>query len=311
MFLSPSQLRFVTKEEKKNFGRFVLEPLATGYGYTLGACLRRVLLSSIKGAAITQVKIDKILHQFSTIPGVKEDVLEILLNLKKVRIKLHTSNPVVLRIDARGPREVKAGDFEVPADAEIINKNEHVATLADKKTQFKAELIVEPGFGYSSSEERPTSKVGVLVLDAIFSPVLHVSYKVEQTRVGQAIDLDRLILNITTDGSISPSEAVKQAAAILEEYFSKVTKGEVKAEFPKELELEKAKEDQQLNTKEKAIPVEDLALPLRVINNLKKNKIFVLGDLVKKEHSELLALKNMGAKSVKEIEGLLKKEGWK
>src|SRR3972149_7598450 len=222
MLLNPSELKITIISEDKNKGVFSIEPLPTNFGHTIGNSLKRILLTSLKGAVITQVKISGADHQFSTIPGVKEDIVEVTLNLKRIRFKVYGENPVVLNINKKGPGEVTAADIELNSEVEVLNKNQHIATLADKNTNLKMELIIESGTGYSPMEERQSSKIGVVVLDADFSPVKSVSYSVEPARFGKNINLDNLVLAVETDGSVKPSDAVKKAAELLKDFVAKM-----------------------------------------------------------------------------------------
>jgi len=212
-----------TMEKVNNSGIFVIEPLSPGYGLTLGNSLRRVLLSSLEGAAITSVKIDGATHEFTTVPGVKEDIVEIILNLKTLRFKMFSNEPVTLKLQSKGSKEVKAADFDANADCEIINQDAFVATL-DKTGKLNMEITVEKGRGYLPVEQRGEEKMplGTIAVDSIFTPVKKVHYEVENTRVGGMTNYDKLKLEITTDGSIEPEIALSQAAGILTEHFSLV-----------------------------------------------------------------------------------------
>ncbi len=301
MTLNLDETQTAVKVEKNtpDLGVFVVGPLPRGFGHTLGNTLRRVLLSSLPGAAISQVKFEGVPHQFSTIPGVKEDVVDLTLNLKQVRLKIEGDQPVVLTIFKKGPGKVVAGDVSVPAGVEIVNKNLHLATLADKKTVLEAELIAEPGRGYVPCEERET-KIGVIPLDCIFSPVLNVAYKVEPVRVGQVSDYDQLTLEITTDKTIKPLEALVGASEILTRFFDRISLGN-KAKG-------KSKESRELKTVGE-VGIEELDIPVRILNSIKKAKISSANELAGKSHEELLDIKNIGEKAAKEIEKALKKEG--
>lgn len=301
MTLNLDETQTAVKVEKNtpDLGVFVIGPLPRGFGHTLGNTLRRVLLSSLPGAAISQVKFEGVPHQFSTIPGVKEDVVDLTLNLKQVRLKMEGDQPVVLTIFQKGPGKVVAGDVSAPAGVEIVNKNLHLATLADKKTVLEAELIAEPGRGYVPCEERET-KIGVIPLDCIFSPVLNVSYKVEPVRVGQVSDYDQVTLEITTDKTIKPLEALVEASEILTRFFDRISLGN-KAKS-------KSKESRELKTVGE-VGVEELDIPVRILNSIKKAKISSANELAEKSREELLGIKNIGEKAANEIEKALKKEG--
>jgi len=296
---------FQIKKEKETatFGQLVIEPLEKGYGHTLGNALRRVLLTSLPGAAITQVKIRGVKHQFSTLPGLKEDIIELILNLKSLQLQYDGQKPVKLNLDVTGPAEVKASDIEAPAAVKIVNPDLVLGHLADKKSRLKAELVVESGFGYSPAEERKTDKLGVIIVDASFSPIRKVNYKVESTRVGRRTDLDRLVLEITTNGTIKPSEALKKAAEILVAYFNQVVS-------PKKAPKAKKKKEG-LATGELELTVEELDLPTRIANALRRGGYENLGDLANASRADLAKVKNLGEKSVQIVETVLKKKGIK
>jgi len=209
-------------KKKENFAQFVIEALYPGYGITIGNSLRRVLLSSLPGAAITQIKIKGVQHEFSTIPGVLEDVVEIMLNLKQLRFKLYTDEPQIATLNVKGEKEVKGGDFKVPSQVEIVNKDFHIATLTDKKATLEMEALIERGLGYEPVERRKKEKleIGVIPLDAIFTPIRKVNYRVENMRVGERTDFDRLFFEIETDGTITPEEAIAEASNILIKHLS-------------------------------------------------------------------------------------------
>ncbi len=293
-------------KESKNFGSFAFEPLPTGFGSTLGNSLRRVLLTSIEGGAITQAKIAGASHQFTTLPGVKEDVVELTLNLKKIRFAVKSKNPVIATLKKKGAGVVTAGDIQVTSDAEVMNKDQHIATLADKNSEINIELILETGIGYSPMEERQSSKVGVIVLDALFSPIRNVTYSVEPTRFEKRADLDKLTLNIETDGSVSPKKALNDAAKLLKEFFETITTGGKKAS---DTDVEEVKES--ALSKSENVSVDELPLQTRTVNALKKHGIESLHELAEKTDDDLADIKNLGEKSLNEIKKLLKKEGFR
>ncbi|MFA5776522.1 MAG: DNA-directed RNA polymerase subunit alpha [Patescibacteria group bacterium] len=299
--LSAQDLKITRVSENGTTGVFSFEPLPGGFGNTLGNTLRRVLYTSLEGAALTQIKINSVVHQFSTIQGVKEDVVEILLNLKQIRVKMYTKNPVIGSISKKGPGVVTAEDIEFPSEAKIINKDLLICTLADKNSKFEAEVVVEPGVGYSPVEERETSKIGVILLDAIFSPVVSVNYAVEPARFGKKIDLDKLTLTVKTDGTITPWEAVSTSASILSSFFNQVFVGGQKDDSKDGLSAE--------GFDKKSTLVEDLSLSNRAINALKKHGIKDLNDLAQMTDVAIFDIKNLGEKSVEEVMELLKKEG--
>ena len=298
--LDETQTAVKVEKNTSELGVFVVGPLPKGFGHTLGNTLRRTLLSSLPGAAISQVKFEGVSHQFSTIPGVKEDVVDLTLNLKQVRLKIEGERPVALTIFQKGPGKVTAGDIEAPAGVEIVNKDLHLATLADKKTNLEAELVAEPGRGYVSCEERET-KIGVIPLDCVFTPVLNVSYKVEPTRVGQVSDYDQLTIEITTDKTIKPLEALVEASAILIRFFGRLGLGDKAKSTP----MRKATGA----TTTQKVGLDELDIPLRILNSIKKAKISSANELAQRSHEELLAIKNIGEKAAKEIEKALEKEG--
>jgi len=300
--LDETQVAVKTVKQTSELAIFVIGPLPRGFGHTLGNTLRRVLLSSLKGAAISQVKFEGVPHQFTTIPGVKEDVVDLTLNLKQVRLKIEGDQPVALSLSRRGPGEVVAGDIEVPAGVKIVNKDLHLATLADRKTKLEAEMVAEPGRGYVPCEERET-KIGVIPLDCVFSPILNVAYKVEPTRVGQRSDYDQLTIEITTDKTIKPLDALVEASKILTSFFGRISLGD------KAKEAIVKKEARAKSTKK--VSVEELDIPLRILNTLKKAKISSANELARKSPEEILKIKNVGEKALKEIEKALKKEGLK
>lgn len=302
MEVTKENLKVKEVEEKGNKGIYSFEPLPTGFGYTLGNALRRVLLTSIEGAAITQVRIPSVSHQFTTIPGIKEDVVELTLNLKKVRFKIHSDSPVIATISKKGAGKVTAKDIEVPGELEVMNKDQHIATLADAKSSLEIELTVEPGVGYSPMEDRQTQKVGVLILDALFSPILSANYQIEPTRFGGRTDLDKILIEIETDGSVTPKEAIVKASQILKDYYStfEVWQTEPEEEEKKEIKKVKLSED---------ISVDELPLQTRTVNALKKSGIETLHQLSEKSDEELADIKNVGEKSLNEVKELLKKEG--
>ncbi len=290
---------FQVKKEKetKDFGHFVIEPLESGFGNTLGNALRRVLLSALPGAAITQVKITGVKHKFSTLEGLKEDVIELILNLKQVKVSYDGEKPAKLTLEKTGPGEVKAGDIKTPAKVEIANPDLVIGNLATKKNRLKAEMLVESGYGYSPAEERKTEKLGEIPIDAIFSPVRQVNYRVEATRVGRRTDLDRLVLEITTDGSLKPSKALKKTAEILVGYFYQIVKPK---KMPKKKTAKIEVPDLALN-----LTVEELDLPTRIANALRKGGYGTVAELVVVNGADLAKVKNLGEKSIKIVEAAL------
>lgn len=295
---------FKIKPEVKNtnYGKFVISPLAQGYGHTLGNSLRRVLLSSLAGAAVTEVKIKGLRHQFSTLPGVSEDMVEIILNIKKIRLKLEEEEPVKIVLSAQGPGEVKAGSIKTPPRVKIVNKDLVLATLNGKKTKIEITMRVEKGLGYVPSEERKAEETGAIPIDSIFTPVTRVNYRVEETRVGRMTNLDKLILEVWTDGTIDPLKAVKKAAQIIVAYFRQIY-------VPKEPVKEKGAVDSLLSEAILKTTIEEMELPTRVANALIRSGIKNLSQVLAVKKEKLLKIKNLGAKSVSLIEKKLKEKG--
>ena len=281
------------------YGRFVVDPLERGYGTTLGNSLRRVLLSSLPGYAITSVKIDGILHELSTIPGVKEDVTEIVLNLKSVILKIHGDGPKTMYVDMKGEGELTAGCFKYDSDVEILNPDLHIASL-DSDANVVMEITCDKGRGYVSAEKNKQEMqpaIGVIAVDSIFSPVLKVNYTVENTRVGQITDYDKLTLEVWTDGTISAKEAVSLGAKILNEHLSLF--GDLSDEaFETEIMVEKSK-----NGKEKVLEmtIEELDLSVRSFNCLKRAGINTVEDLIGKSEEDMMKVRNLGRKSLDEV----------
>jgi DNA-directed RNA polymerase subunit alpha len=305
MISLPSSPKII--EKKDNWARIEIAGLYPGYGATIGNCLRRVLLSSLPGAAVTKVKIKGVPHEFSTIPGVLEDVVTILLNLKQMRFKIFTAEPQKASLHVRGEKEVKGSDFKLPAQLELINKNLHIASLTDKKSELEMEITVEGGMGYEPAERRSKEKleIGTIALDAIFTPVRKVSFNVENMRVGERTDFDRLYLEIETDGTLSPQEAFSGASNILLNHFSLFSEA-----FPKEeKKLKEGKTGEKKQEDPAKIKVDDLGFSTRTLNVLLENNIKTVGGILKKNEESLLKLEGMGEKGVKEIKKKLKKLG--
>jgi DNA-directed RNA polymerase subunit alpha len=290
------------------YGKFVSEPFERGFGITIGNSLRRILLSSLQGAAITSVKIDGVLHEFSTLPGVKEDVTEIILNLKEVRLKLHTEGPKTIRVKTEGSKVLKAGDIVTGDAVEILNPEHYIATLS-RDGKLSMEMVVKMGRGYVPAErnKEETQPIGTIPIDAIFSPIKKVNYTVTNARVGQITDYDKLTLEVWTDGSLNPEEALAHAAKILRDQLS------IFYTFEEEEEAEVAiPEDQEETEKlnENLFrSVDELELSVRSANCLKHANIKLIGDLVQKTEAEILATKNFGRKSLNEIKDILNEMG--
>ncbi|RMG73188.1 MAG: DNA-directed RNA polymerase subunit alpha [Nitrospirae bacterium] len=311
-FQFPKKVAFEEDTLTDTYGKLIAEPFERGYGTTIGNSLRRVLLSSIEGAAITHVKIPGVLHEFSTIEGVKEDMVDLILNLKKLRFKLHGTETKVARIDVTGVKEVVGGDIQCPSGLEVLNKEQYVATV-DKDAEFHAELYVSKGRGYVPSDmlKYKDQPVDVIAIDAVFSPIKKVNFWVEKARVGRATDYDRLVLELWTDGSITPKGAISKAANILIDHFDffiidETAETTVEEEEPAEEAVTVSDDDFNENLLKS---VEELELSVRSYNCLKNANIKTIADLVQKTEHEILKTKNFGRKSLNEIKEILKGMG--
>lgn len=280
---------------------FDIEPLHAGYGNTLGNSLRRVLLSSIRGAAIVAFRIEGATHEFTTVPGIKEDVVDIMLNLKNVKLKAHTDEPIELRLEKKGAGPVTAGDIKLSADVEVANPDQVIATIDDPKKSLVIDLVVEAGRGYRTIEDSSSARVhsDMIALDAVFSPVLRVRYKVDGTRVGQETNLDKLRLNIETDGTVTPKEAFEEAAAILVNQYTALA-GSTSVEAAPALGQASDDDSNELNT-----PIEELNLSARTANALVNNDIRTVHDLVTLSEQDLRELKGFGSKALDEVKDKL------
>ncbi|MCX7590366.1 MAG: DNA-directed RNA polymerase subunit alpha [Kiritimatiellae bacterium] len=302
----------VVKDEQtatETYGRYIAEPFEVGYGRTMGNAMRRVLLSSIEGAAITSVRIQGADHEFCSLPGVVEDVTDIVLNLKKVLLRTFTRHPVTLAINAKGPGDVTAGDIQVPAGVEILNPTHHIATLAeDGKLEMEMEARIGRGFCPAEWNKSPEHEIGRIPIDSIFSPVRRVNFTVENTRVGQRTDYDRLVLEIWTDGRVSPDSAMVTAAAILRHHMDVfVNFGETTVEFEEEVKkIDKEREElrRKLN-----MSVNEIELSVRAANCLNNANITTVGQLCQKSEADMLKYRNFGKKSLNEIKAKLAELG--
>jgi DNA-directed RNA polymerase subunit alpha len=284
-------------EEEANRQRFAVSPLEPGFGHTLGNSIRRTLLSSIPGAAVTQVRFDDALHEFTTLPGVKEDVTDIILNLKDVVLRVHADEGVTLRCDKRGPGDVSAGDLQLTADVEVLNPDLHIATL-NGKGRLAIDVTVERGRGYASAERNKRSNtIGVIPVDSIFSPVRRVAFSVEPVRVEQSTDFDRLVLDIETDGSLTPREALASAGDTLRSLVGLVADLE---DEPQGLELGEVGTSTS-GSPDLDLAIEDLDLSERPRNCLKRAQVNTIGELVERTADDLLAITNFGQKSLDEV----------
>jgi len=293
--------QIIEEEKKADYGKFIISPLEAGYGNTLGNSLRRVLLTSLAGTAITRVRIAGIRHQFSSLKGMKEDVIEFLLNLKKVRIFYNDEKPIKATLEAKGPGEVKAKDIKIGAPAKIANPDLVLAYL-NKDASINAKMDIETGVGYTSFEDRKTGEVGVIPMDAIFTPITRVNYKVEETRVGRFTNYDRLVLEIWTDGTIEPKQALLKAANIIVSYFMQIVS-------PKKVEKTVGEDKKDDFGPVGKLSVEEINLPTRVANALIKAGYDTVEDLAKAEKAKLVKVRNLGEKSVKIIEAALGEKG--
>jgi DNA-directed RNA polymerase subunit alpha len=304
--IKPKSLLVDRESLKPTYGKFVGEPFERGFGITIGNSLRRVLLSAIQGAAFTQVKIDGVLHEFTSIPEVSEDVTDIVLNLKEVQLKMESWEAKDCKVDAKGPCEVKAGDIQTDGSVEVLNPDHHVATVSERG-HLKMELKACRGRGYIPAEmnKDPEAEVGVIPMDAIFSPIKKVNYQVTNARVGQMTDYDKLTMEIWTDGSVHPEDAVAYASKILKEQLT------IFINFPEEdVSAEEERNEEQERLMESLMrSVDELELSVRSANCLENANIKSIGDLVQKTEAEMLKTKNFGRKSLKEIKDILAEMG--
>lgn len=297
----PKKVSF--EELGNNKYKLTMEPLYPGYGMTLGNSLRRILLSSLPGAAVLAVKIKGVDHEFSTIPNVKEDVIEVILNLKQVRMKLHADHPVRLEMKIKGEKKVTAGDFKKNAEVEIVNPDMHLATLDNKSAELDMEVIISPGRGYVPVEQRENEKleIGMIAIDAIYSPVRTVNYEINSVRVGQITNYDELILTLETDGTITGQDAIDQASRILMEHFALLAKTNLEQAPAPVLDIAA---DEGIKTPEED-DLKSLGLSNRSYNALLKNNINKISQLSSLDHEQLMHVEGLGEKSVEEIERLL------
>jgi DNA-directed RNA polymerase subunit alpha len=308
--------QLTVEDETETYARLVAEPLESGYGITMGNALRRVLLSSLEGAAVTSVRIDQVQHEFSTIPGMQEDSTEFLLNVKEIRLRALSNRPGTLSLDAEGPGEITAGDLQVPADFEIVNPGLHLCTLDNAKARLNVELHVGTGKGYQPAGSVEGMPIGVIPVDAVFTPMRKVNYRVEKTRVGQSTNFDRLILEVWTDGTIGAVDAVGQSADILMDQFA-LFSAMGRPEIP---QLAAASGGggpshgggaglmmalDRYNT-----PIEELSLSVRAYNCLKRSGLMTVGQVLEKNEDELLGLRNFGRKSYDELRDRLIELGY-
>ena len=297
---TPTGATIEVRERRDNYAKFVIEPLERGFGITLGNALRRILLSSIPGAAVTYMKIDGVLHEFSTIPGMVEDTIALMLNLKGLPVKLNSEEPRVLNLSVSGARAITAADIAPDADVEILDPGYHIATLSSKEAKLQMEIGIETGRGYVMADKQRNIEhmIGLIPLDSIFSPIRKVNFSVDDTRVGQSVDFDRLTLEIETNGSITPDEALATAATIMQEqldlFVGFTNRAEPLPETP---------------PNEWDIPVESLNLSVRSFNCLKRAGISKVSELLDLTEDEIMKMRNFGKKSLDEIKQVLEERG--
>jgi DNA-directed RNA polymerase subunit alpha len=300
MLEMPQGTQIEVRERRENYAKFVIEPLDRGFGITLGNALRRVLLSSIPGAAVTYVKIDSVLHEFSTIPGVVEDTVDLLLNLKGLPLKMNTDDPKVLTLNVSGSKEVTAGDISPDADVEILQPDYHIATMTKKDAKIQMEIGIEKSRGYVTADRQKNIEhmIGLIPMDSIFSPIRKVNFTVDDTRVGQSVDFDRLTLEIETNGSITPDDALSEAANIFTDQLA--------------LFIDFSTEEKPVPTapaSEWDVPVETLNLSVRSFNCLKRAGISKVSELLDMTEDEIFKMRNFGKKSLDEIKQVLEERG--
>jgi DNA-directed RNA polymerase subunit alpha len=292
----------------ENYARFRIEPLEPGYGHTVGNALRRVLLSSIPGSAITKIKIDGVYHEFSTLPGVREDVTELVLNIKGIRLRSYAERPVKVHLSKYGRGEVRARDIDAPSNVEVVNPDHYIAMLDDDNSRLDLELTVERHRGYLPVENRDPVPIGEIPVDAIFTPIPRVNYVVENTRIGGVTDYDRLILEIWTDGTIKPGDALSHAAQVLGTYSQTIANFS-RPEQPAEL-ASAGSGMEGITPEVYDTPIEDLELTTRTYNCLKRADITKIGQLLQMDEKDLLSVRNLGSKSIDEIKEKLVEHGY-
>src|SRR3990167_7635421 len=301
--INPS-FKILEDKKEQGYARFVIEPLEPGFGQTLGVALRRVLLTNIEGAAVTSVKIDGVRHLFSTLTGLKEDIIELVLNTKTLRVKLAPGvDQATMTLTATGPGEVDASKIETSEGVEVVNPKHYLGSLSDKKSKLSMEMTVERGTGYSLAEDRKISTLGIIPIDAIFSPILRVNYKVEQTRVGRQTNYDKLILEIWTDGTIEARTTLDQASSILVSYFHQVYEPNETSEVSKIASAGSLPNDVLKMT------IDELDLPTRIYNSLRNAGIETVGEMLNVPRKDLMNYRNLGAKSLSIIEESLTERG--
>ena len=310
--------RIKSTETEQNFASYDIEPLEAGYGHTLGNALRRVLLSSLPGAAITAIKIEGAQHEFQDVPGIREDVTDIVLNVKKIRLRSLADQPVTMRIEVSGERVVTAADIQAPSTIEIVNQDVYICTLDGSDAHLEMELVVENGKGYVPAETKEGQPIGQIPVDAIFTPVQRVNYVVENTRVGQMTNYDRITLQVWTDGTITPDEALRQASTILVNHFQLIADYIHPSPRPIDVDGGVFSTDTSARHDDRAIPIpprtfdmpiEELDLTVRAYNCLKRSGITKVGQILTMSEEDLLAVRNFGEKSLNELKDSLKQRG--
>ncbi len=293
--------RIKNTKTQGNYASYDIEPLEAGYGMTLGNSLRRVLLSSLPGAAVTSVRIEGVQHEFQDVPNVLEDVTDIVLNVKRLRLRCFSDNPVSMRLEVTGEREVTAADIVAPSTVEIVNPELHIATLDNENARLDMELIVETGRGYVPADSKDDQPIGVIPVDAIYTPVQKANYTVEHTRVGQMTNFDKVVLDVTTDGTITPDEALRQSADILVRHFTLLANYRATVQ-----EVEKAPlSSLPIPPKIYDTPIEELDLSVRAYNCLKRSNITKVGQVLSMNEEDLLGVRNFGEKSLQELQDRL------
>ncbi len=302
-----NDLDFKVKQISDNpdFGEFVVEPLEPGYGHTMGNALRRVLYASIPGAAVTQVRIAGVKHKFSTLTGLRENIVDLLLNVKELNFKMDgNKTEAVIKLSAKGTKNVTAKDLQLPDGVEVINKDQHIASLSGDKAKLEMELTLEKGYGFSLAEERKAETLGTITTDAVFTPVKRVTYEVVATRVGRRTDLDKLVLKIWTNGGVVAKEALETASKVLASHFTQVFEP-TKAEKTEE----KKESSSSISAELLNMTIDELDLPTRIYNSLRNGGIETIEQLLALPRKELITMRNMGGKSIGVIEGKLKERG--
>src|SRR5579864_8040394 len=301
------EINFKVKEMTlaPDFGEFVIEPLEPGYGHTIGNALRRVLYTSIQGAAVTSVRITGVKHKFSTLPGLKENIVDLLLNIKELNLKLADSkDSATVKLSVKGAKKVTAGDLELSDGVEIVNKEQYIGSLSGDKAKLEMELTVEKGYGFSLAEERRASALGVMTTDAVFTPVRRVTYEVAATRVGRRTDLDKLTVKVWTNGTVDPKDALMHAAKLLTSYFMQVYEPKEVATATDAPSASSTVPQNLLN-----MTIDELDLPTRIYNSLRNGGIETIEQLLQTPRKELVSMRNMGGKSISVIEEKLGEKG--